>query len=257
MPQFSANLGFLWSGLPLPAAIARAKAAGFAAVECHFPYAVDARVVRAALDQAELPMLGLNTVRGPVGFNGLAGVPGEVDQARLAIEQAVDYAAAVGCHNVHVMAGIADGEAAMACFVNNLSYACDLAADHGIGILVEALNPYDAPGYLVANTQVALAAINAVAKPNIRLMFDCYHVARTEGDVITRLEACWDHIGHIQFAGVPDRGVPRRGDSGAGEVDFGPIFEWIDARGWRQPLGAEYKTSGLVEDSLGWMHPSR
>ena len=38
MTQFSANLGFLWTELPLPMAIAAAKAAGFAAVEAHWPY---------------------------------------------------------------------------------------------------------------------------------------------------------------------------------------------------------------------------
>jgi hydroxypyruvate isomerase len=35
LTKFSANLGFLWSDLPLPAAIHAAKAAGFDAVECH------------------------------------------------------------------------------------------------------------------------------------------------------------------------------------------------------------------------------
>ena len=39
MVTFSANLGFLWADLPLPAAIRAAKAAGFDAVECHWPYA--------------------------------------------------------------------------------------------------------------------------------------------------------------------------------------------------------------------------
>ncbi|MEN8934506.1 MAG: isomerase, partial [Planktotalea arctica] len=36
--KFSANLGFLWSELSLPDAIRAAKAAGFDAVECHWPY---------------------------------------------------------------------------------------------------------------------------------------------------------------------------------------------------------------------------
>ena len=36
--KFSANLGFLWPELSLPAGIHAAAAAGFNAVECHFPY---------------------------------------------------------------------------------------------------------------------------------------------------------------------------------------------------------------------------
>jgi len=46
MTEFSANLGFLWSELPLPDAIRAAKRAGFHAVECHWPYDHDAEAVR-------------------------------------------------------------------------------------------------------------------------------------------------------------------------------------------------------------------
>ena len=64
--QFSANLGFLWTELPLPEAIRAAKAAGFDAVECHWPYDVPAEELRAVLDETGLPMLGINTVRGDI-----------------------------------------------------------------------------------------------------------------------------------------------------------------------------------------------
>jgi hydroxypyruvate isomerase len=40
MLRFSANLGFLWTELPLPAAIMAAAKAGFDAVECHWPFDV-------------------------------------------------------------------------------------------------------------------------------------------------------------------------------------------------------------------------
>ena len=76
--QFSANLGFLWTELPLPDAIRAAKAAGFDAVECHWPYKTPARSVAEALTETGLPMLGLNTDRGDVagGENGLTALPG-------------------------------------------------------------------------------------------------------------------------------------------------------------------------------------
>lgn len=62
--KFSANLGFLWNDLLLPDAIRAAAAAGFDAVECHWPYDISAAEVKAALDETGLPMLGLNTIRG-------------------------------------------------------------------------------------------------------------------------------------------------------------------------------------------------
>ncbi|MCU0790685.1 MAG: isomerase, partial [Nitratireductor sp.] len=47
--KFSANLGFLWADRPLPEAIRAAKAAGFDAVECHWPYDTPVEVVNSAL----------------------------------------------------------------------------------------------------------------------------------------------------------------------------------------------------------------
>ena len=49
MLRFSANLGFLWTELPLPAAIMAAAKAGFDAVECHWPFDVPSSEVAAAL----------------------------------------------------------------------------------------------------------------------------------------------------------------------------------------------------------------
>ena len=48
--RFSTNLGFLWADRPLPDAIRAAKAAGFDAVECHWPFDVSAAVTKAALE---------------------------------------------------------------------------------------------------------------------------------------------------------------------------------------------------------------
>lgn len=62
MVTFSANLGFLWADLPLPAAIRAAKAAGFEAVECHWPYATPKAEIRAALKETGFEVLGLSLI---------------------------------------------------------------------------------------------------------------------------------------------------------------------------------------------------
>ncbi|KID12618.1 hydroxypyruvate isomerase family protein [Ponticoccus alexandrii] len=252
--KFSANLGFLWTDRPLPDAIRAAKAAGFDAVECHWPYEVPVEAVRAALEETGLPMLGLNTRRGDTdaGENGLAALPGREVDARAAIDEAIAYAAAIGAACVHVMAGFAKGPEADAVFVENLSYACKAAHGHGITVLIEPLNHYDAPGYYLATTSHARAVIEAVGAPNLKLMFDCYHVQLMEGDLTNRLKGLLPIVGHIQFAGVPDRGAPDRG-----EVNYAHMFKVIDALGWTAPLGAEYKPGGPTEDTLGWFTLTR
>lgn len=248
--QFSANLGFLWADLPLPDAIRAAKAAGFDAVECHWPYGFNPAEVKAALQETRMTMLGLNTMRGDVaaGDNGLSALRDRIPEARAAIDQAVTYADAIGARNIHVMAGFSQGDAARQTFVDNLRYACSEAAAKGISILIEPLNSYDAPGYFLQTTQQATAIISEVSAPNLKLMFDCYHVQLMEGDLTHKLTQLQDHIGHIQFASVPDRGAPDHG-----EVNFDHIFGVIKELGYSLPLGAEYKPLGATDASLHWL----
>lgn len=249
--QFSANLGFLWAELPLPDAIRAAKAAGFDAVECHWPYETDSASVKAALTESGLLMLGLNTARGDVlaGENGLAALPARTQDARAAIDQAVAYASVIGALNIHVMAGFAQGDAAHQTFVENLKYACQQAASKGITILIEPLNRYDAPGYFLQTTTQAVAVIAQVGAANLKLMFDCYHVQLMEGDLSHKLSDLCDHIGHIQFASVPDRAAPDHG-----EVDYKHIFGVVKGLGYTVPLGAEYKPAGSTETTLSWLN---
>ena len=248
MMRFSANLGFLWTELSLPDAIRAAKAAGFDAVECHWPFDVPVADVKAALVETGLPMLGLNTRRGDLakGENGLAALPGREVDARAAIDEALSYADAVDAGAVHVMAGFAKGQRAHDTFVANLEYACAHAGHRTI--LIEPLNRHDAPGYFLETTEQAKAIINDSGATNLKLMFDCYHVGRTEGDLTTRLADLLPIIGHIQFASVPDRGAPDQG-----EINYPNVIRKIADLGWTLPLGAEYRPKGSTQAELGWL----
>lgn len=248
--KFSANLGFLWTELPLPDAIRTAHAAGFDAVECHWPYDVPAVQVKAALEETGLLMLGLNTSRGDIaaGDTGLAALPERETEARAAIDQAIAYARDINAANIHVMAGTATGTAAHLVFVENLQYACAQAALLGKTILIEPLNHFDAPDYFLSTTDQAKDIIAQVNRPNIKLMFDCYHVQLMEGNLTNKIKSLLPIIGHIQFAAVPGRGAPDQG-----EINYPFVFQTIAALGYDAPLGAEYKPNGPTQDSLGWM----
>jgi hydroxypyruvate isomerase len=250
MTTFSANLGFLWTELPLPDAIHAAYDAGFHAVECHWPYETDPTLINAALEQTGLTMLGLNTLRGDHlnGENGLSALPDRIKDAQAAIDQAIHYAKAINCPNIHVMAGFSKGGAAHDAFVENLKYACVQAKPHDLTILIEPLNHYDAPGYFLQTTAQAVEIINEVGHSNLKLMFDCYHVQMMEGDLTNKLSALLPKIGHIQFASPPTRGQPD-----IGEVNFKHIFQHINNIGYTAPLGAEYKPVGKTTDTLSWM----
>lgn len=248
--HFSANLGFLWRELSLPAAIRAAAANGFGAVECHAPYDTDPDEVRSALAETELTMVSLNTRAGDLaaGERGLAAVPDRSPDARAAIDEAVAYAAAVGCQQVHVMAGIADGPVARSTYIGNLVYAGERAEAEGVGVLIEPINQRDMPGYFLSAVEDA-ASIATEAGPNVRIMFDCYHVQIGQGDVARRFEAHLPRIGHVQFASVPDRAEPDRG-----EVSYGWLLPRFYQLGYTGFVGAEYRPTTTTEAGLGWLH---
>lgn len=251
MIRLSANLGFLYTELSLPDAIVAAAEAGFVAVECHWPYATPAIEVADALQQTGLPMLGLNTRRGNVeqGDNGVAAIVGRESEARKYIDESIEYAAAINCSNIHVMAGFTDqSQYAQKTFEENLAYACEQASKHGITILIEPLNHYDAPGYHLLTLDAAQSTLNALNKPNLKIMFDVYHMQIMHGDLTRRLQANMENIGHIQIAAVPLRNEPD-----AGEINYPNLLLAIDDMGWTGYIGAEYKPSTTTQAGLDWM----
>ncbi len=153
--------------------------AGFTAVECHWPYDCDPQRLKAVLEQTGLPMLGLNTRRGNLsaGENGLSAVPGREEEARAYIDEAVGYASAIGCANIHVMAGVTDqSKAADDAFQQNLRYAAQIAETLDLTILIEPLNHRDAPSYHLQSVEAATKTISAIGSDRIKIMFDFYHI---------------------------------------------------------------------------------
>jgi hydroxypyruvate isomerase len=253
MPRFSANLGFLWQGLPLLDQIEAAAKAGFRAVEMHWPYDTAPEAVRAACARLGLTMLGVNTVRGDVskGENGLGALAGRQAEFQAAIDQAIAWQVAAGGTAIHAMAGIvkpADKPEATGVWAENLSLAADKAAQHGLTILLEPLNPRASPGYFYSTLRGAGEMIARVGRPNVKIMFDVHHVGISEGDVLTNLDMWWPLIGHVQIAAVPSRAEPDEG-----EIDFRAIFGKLDAKGYDGWVGAEYRPRGDMEAGLAWV----
>ena len=252
MLRFSANLGFLWPDLPLLDRIDAAAAAGFRAIELHWPYDVPAKEVRARCDAHGLALLGINTARGDVaaGENGLGALAGREDAFQAAVDQSLAYCQAASGTAVHCMAGVvapADRAAAREVFVRNLRTASSKADRAGLTLLLEPLNPFDAPNYFYATADEGADIIAETGCGNIRLMFDCYHVGRVGGDVIATLERLLPIIGHVQIAAVPSRAEPDRGD-----LDYGAVFAALGRLPYEGWTGCEYKPAGGTDDGLTW-----
>jgi hydroxypyruvate isomerase len=255
MLRFSANLGFLWSQLPLLERIERAAANQFAAVELHWPYETSAAEVREACQRHGLRLLAANSPIGnsALGESGLAALPGREADFKRSFESSLAWCKEAGAQAIHVLPGIVSPEqraSATETLVSNLQWAADLAAQHQFTILLEAINQRDKPGYFYSTQAESNAIREQCARDNIKLMFDVYHVGVAEGDILTKLEHYLPHIGHIQIAAVPTRAEPDEG-----EVAYSAVFKRIETLGYQGWIGCEYKPRAGVEEGLAWRTP--
>lgn len=230
-----------------------AAAAGFRAVELHWPYDIPTGVLRERLHSNGVILLGINT---PVGSRpgdfGLAALPGREAEFREGFRQSLDYAVASGASAIHVMAGVPAPEQlarSRETFLANLAFAAPLAGREDITLLLEPINRKDRPGYFYDRIGEASAILREIGSPALRIMFDFYHVGTTEGAVLPIFEAHLGEIRHVQFASVPHRGEPDEG-----EIDYRAVFAAIDRLGYAGWVGAEYKPRGRTEDGLGYLH---
>ena len=256
MPKFAANLTMMFTERPFPERFPAAAAAGFRYVEYLWPYDYPASELKALLDQHGLKQVLFNTAAGDTaaGEWGLAALPGREADARRDIDQALQYAIALACPTVHVMAGVvpagARREDYFNTFVENVRYAAEQFRPHGINIALEALSPQVKPNYLLKSQYDTLAAVEAVARDNVYIQFDYYHAQNVDGQLSAMTEAMFPRIGHIQIAAVPTRFEPDEG-----EVNYPYIFALLDRLGYRGYIGCEYKPRGKTEDGLDWFKP--
>lgn len=257
--RFSANLGMMWSPLPLLDRIAAAAAAGFKAIELHWPYETSAQAVRVACEHHQLQLLSVNTPVGDAsrGDSGLAAQPARQAEFRAAFTQSLDWALASQASMIHVLPGLLPAgpdrqtqtlSQYRDVFLENLDWACQQAKPHGITLLLEALNPRDKPGYFYHRQAQSDEIRQAAGHDNLKLMFDVYHVGVTEGDILVKLEHFMPNIGHIQIASVP-----RRAEPDEGEVRYEAVFETLKALDYRGWIGCEYKPRGEVAEGLRWL----
>jgi hydroxypyruvate isomerase len=250
MPRFAANLAYLFTERPLIERFAAAAAAGFKAVELQFPYDHAPSAVKVELEKHGLTMLGLNTAPGRADEFGLAAVPGREQDFAALFKQAFDYVTAIGGCQIHCLAGKVPPElrpAAEKVFVGNLARAADLAAEKGITLLIEPINPRDRPDYFLARAEHAADVVAKVERTNVRIQFDFYHAQIVGGDLIKRFEKHFPVVGHVQIAAVPSRQEPDEG-----EINYPAIFAALDRIGYRNWIGCEYRPRARTEDGLGW-----
>ncbi|MES9990464.1 MAG: TIM barrel protein, partial [Candidatus Thiodiazotropha sp.] len=146
MPKFAANLTMLYNELAFLDRFEAAARAGFTAVEYLFPYAFAKEELAERLQRFGLTQVLHNLPAGDWegGERGITCHPDRVDEFQTGVEEAIDYAKALGCKQLNCLAGLIpeamDLERVRETFTSNLKHAADKLAVEGIRLLIEPIN---------------------------------------------------------------------------------------------------------------------
>ena len=274
MPKFAANLSMMYPELPFLDRFEAAAKDGFKAVEYLFPYAFSAPELAARLKAHGLQQVLFNAPPGGTeaasidaawagGGRGTACLPGREAEFRTGVALALQYAQALDCPRIHLMAGLIpaglEREAVQPTYLANLRWAAAEAAKHGRDVLIEPINTRDIPRFFLNRQDHAHEIVAEVGAPNLKVQFDLYHCQVVEGDVAMKIRKYLPTgaVGHFQIAGVPERHEPD-----IGEMNYPYLFNVINevsaACGWDGWVGCEYKPKlggqpGGTSAGLGWL----
>jgi hydroxypyruvate isomerase len=255
MPKYAANLTMLWPELGDPyARFAAAAAAGFTRVERLFLHDLDPERVRGLLADLGLSLVLFDPYPGDwqAGERGLLALPGREPECRESVLAALDTAGRLGTGHLNVLAGVippgADPGRCLETAAANLAGLAPVAEAAGVTLLLEAINPYDMPGYALPTIGDAAALVRAVSHPAVALQFDAYHVGRTGGDLFREIEATFGLVRHVQVADVPGRHQP-----GTGALPLAGFLARLDELGYTGAVGLEYLPEGPTDQALAWL----
>ncbi len=253
--RLSVNAQLLFTEAPLLERFDLIAEAGFDAVESWWPEGEDLDAFGDAVLASGLELVLLNFDGGEMadGDRGLLGDLERSDRFRENAPIALELASRLGCSRLNALAGLErrdqPREQQLRVAVANARWAADLAARRGAQVLIEPINRFDNGPYLLDRLDAAIAFIDEVDRPNVRLQFDVYHAARTESEsLVSLVERHAPLIAHVQLADAPGRGMP-----GSGEIDFEAVLSALERAGYSGHLGLECRPHGATAEALAWL----
>jgi hydroxypyruvate isomerase len=150
-----------------------------------------------------------------MGYAGGGTIPDALNRTEnhAAIEAAfrtnIPLAAKAGVPNVITFSGVrrgmADDEGARNTVIG-LNRVKKIAEDNGVNICLELLNSkVNHPDYMCDHTAWGVNVMQQVNSPNVKLLYDIYHMQIMEGDLIATITANIAWMGHFHTGGVPGR----------------------------------------------------
>jgi hydroxypyruvate isomerase len=116
-----------------------------------------------------------------------------------------------------------------------------IAEDHGVTICMELLNSKrDHHDYMCDHTAWGVRVMQEVNSPNVKLLYDIYHMQIMEGDLIDTIRENIAWIGHFHTGGVPG----RHELDATQEVQWEAVMHAIADSGFRGYVAHEFLPKG-------------
>ena len=121
------------------------------------------------------------------------------------------------------------------------------AEEKSVNLNLELLNSkVNHPGYQCDKTAWGAEVVRRVNSPNVKLLYDIYHMQIMEGDIIRTIRQNIKAIGHFHTAGNPD----RRDMDDTQEMSYVGICKAIAQAGYPFYVGHEFSPKGDSIEAL-------
>lgn len=160
----------------------------------------------------------------------------------------IDLVADAGYQNLILFSGNRQGlddAKGLANCVDGIKQIIGRAEKRGVNLHMEILNSrVDHRDYMADSSDWAGELCERVGSPNLKMLFDIYHVQINEGDVIRRIQKYAPYIGHYHTGGVPGRGEINSEQ----ELNYRAIMKAILATGFKGHVAHEFTPAGTTPE---------
>ena len=197
-----------------------------------------------AVEEWEVPRrYGLICTMGHAGGGTIPDAlnrPEHHDAIEAAFRLNIPLAAKAGVPNVITFSGarrgMSDDEGARNT-IAGLNRVKKIAEDNGVTICMELLNSkVTHPDYMCDHTAWGVRVMQEVNSPNVKLLYDIYHMQIMEGDLIATIRANLNWLGHFHTGGVPG----RHELDNTQEVQWDGVMRGIAATGFKGIVAHEF-----------------
>jgi hydroxypyruvate isomerase len=255
---YAPNVSWLFPELPFALRPKAVADLGFEAIEFGFPSHADLDALDACRQECgtRIVLFNQDVPVWDAANRGYLVDPRRRAEFERTLDQALSIATRLGVQKIMLPSGVelpGMGRGAQReCMLENLRAAAPQAAQAGVMLTIEVLNPDDNPGYFLTSSVEAIDIVRQVNHPNVRFQMDTYHLQRLEGHLLKTLRTNMEWIGHLQFADEPGRHEP-----GTGAIDFATLVAAAERLGYEGYIGLEYIPLAQGAEALAWVPAER